>query len=162
MSSRIYINNNIDYLFFSENGLFRICFGVFDVFCIVNWCFEYDIRILCLFLYIYIWSWQNVFFEKCPRSVNNSCTEYFAFGGGICGPKWSPYTGLLPMESPVSGIGPIGDTGLWQRKQFLKYIYISKLPLARFRSRPGGERMFAKMICFSSGVAENMKNLQNC
>ena len=51
----------------------RFVFGV--VFCIINWCFEYDIQIRCLFLYI--WSWKHVMFwkSKIIKSVNHFRTK---------------------------------------------------------------------------------------
>ena len=42
-------------------GVVRKYSSMFGVFCIVDWYFEYDIRILYLFLYI--WSWKMWFFD---------------------------------------------------------------------------------------------------
>ena len=67
----------------------RKCFSVFGVFCTINWYFEYDIRIMCLFLYI--WSWTNVIFEKMFGSVNNFRTTFFS---GIC-LRWLVVNGPL-------------------------------------------------------------------
>ena len=60
---------------------FRICriyFGMFGIFCTINWYFEYDIRILCLFLFI--WSWKMWFFEKilqkCEQISYEICSHF--------------------------------------------------------------------------------------
>ena len=56
--------------------------GVLGLFYIINYYFEYRIRIRCIELNmgtwfkIYILIYFSFFFQKCPRSVNNSRTEH--------------------------------------------------------------------------------------
>ena len=82
----------------------RTYFGDLGVFCIINWYFECDIRILCLLLYI--WSWKNVIvwrnvLEVWTVLVRNILGDIL----GIWGPKWSPYDGgcqgRLAYRSPM-------------------------------------------------------------
>ena len=62
-------------------------FWCFWWFCIIDWYFEYYIRIMCLFLNI--WSWQNVFFYV-PEVWTIFVRIFLGDILGILGPKWSP------------------------------------------------------------------------
>ena len=85
---------------FSVFVFWEMYVNIFGVFCIINRYFKCVYRVLCRFQYI----WRYVvflFFEKCPRSENNSrtCCFFLLWLFVIWSPPFSSPFACLPFVS---------------------------------------------------------------